>query len=167
MADPGGSGAPTDPEAGWPPRFGEGFLRGAAGWVLGLFAMLVAVLVAVYLVADQFDGDDSARHVMAFALFVAGLLALLGGVWFALVEAKQPPPPPSTEVRSLGAAGVNPGALVTSVADAFGNRAVSRVLLTIGFVLVVVAAAGSGFVDISVSTGDAATPASPSATATP
>ena len=170
-----GDGEQTDSEDGWPPRFGDGALKYAAQVLVALF---LVVGVGLWLAMNrEFGGDDAADRGSAYVLFVLGVLFLLLGVLFALVEAKRPPPAaptvqvmlvdPQADTRKLlndatfakALSDVAPsvgggGDLLGSVIDKISGRAVSRVLFAMSFVLNVFAAAGLGFIELSASIGD-------------
>ena len=136
-----------DPERGWPPRFTNEFV----GWT-ALLLVLVFVSVAGWF-RSVFDGaglldsgDDAAENVAAYVLFIVGLLSILAGILFALIEARKPPPP-SEGLVGLGADPVN---MVGKVIEFFHEKKASTVLFSIGVVLLFLAAAGTGLIEINV-----------------
>lgn len=165
---------PSDPEAGWPPRFGDRFLTGS-GLVLavGVFGLLW-LLHRVFKNAALFHGGaNSARDAAAFVLFMLGVVALAAGMFFALVEARKPVEKPvavvsgetgTDLVKAEGVAGVVPTKFVGDVADSFSGRKVSVVLFAVAFALVTLAAAGSGLVSLSVGSESGAATSTPSPT---
>lgn len=150
--DEADTGDAADPEAGWPPRFNDGFIAASAILLLIVFSGIAALVRQVFDDAGLLEaGDDAAQHVAAYVLFVVGVLALLAALLFALIETRkaivqlpdQAPRPRSAAVPSID-----------KVLVAFGDRKLSRVLLAIAFVLLLGAAAGSGLVDLSIGDGD-------------
>lgn len=165
---------PAEAEASWPPRFSDKFLACSAG------ALVVVFVGGAWLIYVAFDSTIAAktvttsRNAAAFIVFVLGLLALLLGAFFALVEAKKPAvqvtavPVAGENIRQLGINAQAQTALdasVTKMAESFSGRRVSAVLLAIGFTLVTVAAAGSGLVSVSVGDPPNASPSAPSSEA--
>lgn len=172
--DPPPAGSPGD-EAGWPPRFSDRFLAWSAAALAVVFA---GIAVLVYVAFDAATGEGASielREAAALVLFVIGVLALLLGAFFALVEARKPTVQVVTTAISDARAGAPlrkakggdealPGGSITEVVESFSGRRVSAVLLAIGFSLVTLAAAGSGLVSVSV--GDDAQTGSPAPTPT-
>lgn len=167
---------PADPEQGWPPRFDDAFLARAAVFLLVVFAGVAGLTTVAFLGATAPPGAARpARDVAAYLLFVVGVLALLLGAFFALVEAKKPMvrvtvsadiPELSLLTADLAATAV-PTEAVAKAVDAFGGRRVSAVLLGIGFTLVTLAAAGAGLVSLSVGDAPAAVTPAPAPSRTP
>lgn len=85
---------PPDPEATWPPRFVPRSLLTAGLMLALLFLALTGFFREVFDGAGLLTNQKTGSNVAAYVLFEIGLLALLAGLFFALVEARTPPPPP-------------------------------------------------------------------------
>lgn len=149
MSDPPPPQPPPDPERGWPPRFDSTTIAWAAVALLVLFLAVAGWFRSVFSDADLFDaGEDAAEHVAAYVLFVLGLLSILAGILFALVEQRRPPAPAPAVPAARG--GPDVVGAVGKVVETFKDTKVSTILFSIGLVLIGLGAAGAGLVDISV-----------------
>lgn len=165
----------VDPEKTWPSRFGAAFIGFAALALTIVFAGISVLLRMVFDSAHLFTGTDAAPvtsneatvRVLAFALLVIVLLLLHVGALFALIEAKTPPMPvairivPDGQIEALtegfsatALPFVNVGGQLEKITGAIAGKRNSTTLFSLGFVLVLLAAAGSGLVNISVGTDD-------------
>ena len=150
MSDPPPSPQP-DPESGWPPRFDNSTIGWAAAALLVLFLALAAWFRSVFSDADLLDaGDEAAEHAAAYVLFVLGLLSMLAGILFALVEQRRPPAPAPAAQLPSARGGPDVVGAVGKVVESFKDKKVSTILFSIGLVLIGLAAAGSGLVDVSI-----------------
>ncbi len=142
---------PPDPERGWPPRFDNATIGWAAVALLILFLAVAGWFRSVFHSADLLDaGDEAAEHAAAYVLFVLGLLSILAGILFALIEQRRPPAAaPSPQIPAARGAQDVVGA-VGKVVETFKDKKVSTILFSIGLVLIGLAAAGSGLVDVSI-----------------
>lgn len=149
MSDPQPQPAP-DPEGSKPPRFSDSFVTWSGVLLLLAFGSVAAWFRDVFDAADLFSADGGAGHVGAYVLFITGLLMLFGAAWFAIVEATRPPQPSGGVAGVTGVEVVDPVVMVGSVIDKVADRKMSRVLLAMSFVLLVLGAAGTGMINISI-----------------
>lgn len=163
-ADGGNEG---DSEAGWPPRFDSSFIGWSAVVLLAVFLSVSGWFRTVWEAGGLFAGPQAPKHTLAYVLVIVGLLCILAALLFALIEAKTPPssaaPPDEDKIRELDRQ-VTPIDMVASMAEALSTAKRSTALLSVGFVLLLLAATGTGMISLSI--GDT-TPAAPSPTATP
>lgn len=145
---------PTDPEAAWPPRFRSKFIALAS-----LVLLAVAVAAALLLKGVMVPEEPTTRHIMAYVFAVAGVLMLLVGALFGLVEAKRPPEvhvitqPARAAVAGEAAVPQIIQAVVT-VAGAISKEKRSTAAWSLGFGLLLMAGVASGLVSFSVGDGD-------------
>lgn len=162
MSNTGNQGAPTDPEAGWPPRFNDLFIA-----IAGFLLLAVAVAAALILrdVIAPSTPAPTMKQTMAYVFAVAGLLMLLLGALFGLVEAKRAPkvlasPRADDDVESgraflLQVDGKEFAETIGKVSGVISKEKRSTAAWSIGVGLLLLAGAASGLVSLSV--GDDAT----------
>ena len=143
----------------------------SGGALAVVFFVVSGMLWIAFDAAALFKNESTkGRHVAAFVIFVLAVLALLLAAFFVLVEARKPVVA-SQQVAAIGpaattVAGVPAIELVTKVVDAFSGRKASAALFGIAFALAVIAAAGTGLIEVSIGAGNA-TPASPTSGTAP
>lgn len=136
-----------DPESGWPPRFSNDAISWIAIVLLVVFVSVAGWFRSVFDGADLLKaGEDAAENVSAYVLFIIGLLSILAGILFGFIEARKPPPA-EDGVRPLSS---DPVGMVGKVIESFQGKKLSTILLSIGVVLLFLAAAGTGLIEINV-----------------
>lgn len=154
----------AQPPAG-PPRFSNEFIAWAALVLLVLFVVVAGWFRSVWESAGLFTGQRAAQNAMAYVLVIVGLFFVLAALLFALVEATKPAAAPQAAPGDppVTTGGADPAGLVTKLVETLSTQKRSTALLALGFTLLVLAAVGSGLINISVTSGGP----SPSPTETP
>lgn len=149
---------PADPTTSQPNRFEPGDLVKAGVLLIGLFAAVVGVLVATFWWSGLIKSGSSPNNGYALALLAIAALLLISGIFCFLVEAKKPPEP-SAATTPAGPPpgggqppGVNPTELLKGVVDSLQGQKTSNILFALFFVTMLIAAAGSGLVSLSIGT---------------
>lgn len=156
-----------DPEAGWPPRFNDIFIA-IAGFLV-LAAAVAAALILRDVIAPE-TPTPTPKQTMAYVFAVAGLLMLLLGALFGLVEARRPPnvvvfqqAGDGTEFTNRyllmnlqSAQGAQVVGAIVKVSGAISKEKRSTAAWSIGVGLLLLAGAVSGLVSLSVGEDDPA-----------
>lgn len=146
----GGQTPPPDPTITWPARWDGNALFWTAAILFAAWGSVIGLLAAQFSSAGWFDKEsDISNGPMTFGLLAIGVLLLFAGAFFVLYESKQPPTDGAADINRRNAT-VDPAGLLKGALETLKDAKASAALFAMGFALVVLAAAGSGLISISV-----------------
>jgi hypothetical protein len=160
----------TEEEAGWRPRFSNEFIGWSGLLLLLLFLSMATWFRSVWDSASLLSGDGAASQAVVYVLVIVGLFLISAGVLFALTEARTPPlNAPQAMPGGLDQTGETQGVtpIPGQLLSAMAKHSASRVLLALGVSLILMAAAASGVVNISVGNQEPADAGTVAPTETP